>query len=163
MALIFVSVFIVAVILILRLSGNKKPTIKTKKVKPKTFQQNKKKAGLATGGTLAVGGLAGFFLYNAYGLIALLAMTLVVTAIIIGIVNSAVGGIGSAITNFRKPKYTPRTIMDDDDVVGELHDQFERTGWEGIDPATDPVYHSFVDVSEEEDTEYDTPSGRTPI
>jgi len=162
MALIFVSVFIVAVLLIINVSNKKKVTLRTKKTKPKTARQKKKRAGVATGTTLALGGLSGFFLYNQYGLIALLAIALVVTAIIITIVNSAVGGIGSFLKPKPKPKYTPRTLMDDDNVRQELIDQLEREGYEN-DPETDPVYHSWVDASEEEDTEYDTPTGRTPI
>lgn len=165
MALIFISVFIVAVIIVLKVSNRKpQPKTKTKKVKPKTFQQKKKRAGLLTGGTLAVGGLAGFFLYNTYGFIALLAITLVVAAIIITIINSAVGGIGSAITNFRKPKPKPRTIMDDDNVEEELRQQLDDANYVN-EPATDPIYHSWVDAAEAEDeeTEYDTPTGRTPI
>lgn len=155
MALIFISVFIVAVVLILKFSGNNKPTIKTKKIKSKTPQLKKKKAGLLTGGTLAVAGLSGFFLYNTYGFVALIVIALIVTAIIITITNKFVGGIGSLLTRPKTlPKYKP-SIMDTDNVAQELADQLDEAKYVNA-PATDSVYHSWVDATEQ--THLDDPT-----
>ena len=134
-----IILFIFIVVYIMRLDKGKINTKTKKQKKHKEKFSTKKRVGLGTGlaGFFAINGIAGFFLYNKFGLAILAVFVILMTILLFIVVGYARGSISSIQSRIDSAMRRKQQNKETEDLARKIHEEWEREhgDWVGDDPA----------------------------